>query len=47
MGSWGVGPQNRVLRGSNANGNSRVPRAGLLEELAEAQWSRLAPMQAA
>lgn len=47
MGSWGVGPQNRVLRGSSDNGNSRVPRAGLLEELAEAQWSGLAPMQEA
>lgn len=47
VGSWDLGPQNRVRRGSRASGSSRTPEEGLLAELAQAQWSRLAPMQEA
>lgn len=45
-GTWTL-TQNRVLRGSSTSGSSRGPRAGLLVERAEAQWSTLAPMQEA
>lgn len=42
-----LGPQNRMARGSRASRNSRGPGEGLPDKLAEAQWSWLAPMQAA
>lgn len=45
--SWAPGPQNRVLRGSRASRSSRGPEVGLSAALVQAQWSRLAPMQAA
>lgn len=47
VGLWDLGPQNRVLRGNRASGSNRGPRVGLLAELDEAQWSRLAPIQEA
>ena len=47
VGARAPGPQNRLPRGSRARRSSRGPGEGLLDELAEAQWSRLAPMQAA
>lgn len=47
VGARAPGPQNRLPRGSRASRSSRGPGEGLLDELAEAQWSRLAPMQAA
>lgn len=47
VGARALGPQNRMLRGKRASGSSRGPAARLPAELAGAQWSRLAPMQAA
>lgn len=47
VGARALGPQNRPPRGSRASRSSRGPGEGLPDELAEAQWSRLAPMQAA
>lgn len=47
VGVWALGPQNRMLRASRASGASRELAGGAPAELAEAQWSRLAPMQAA
>ena len=47
VGARAMGPQNRMPRGSRASKSSRGPGEGLPDELAEAQWSRLAPMQAA
>lgn len=47
VGAPALGPQNRMPSGSRASRSTRGPGEGLPEELAEAQWSRLAPMQAA
>lgn len=47
VGAWVLGPQNRMPKGSRASGSSRDPGEELPNELTEAQWSRLAPMQAA
>ena len=46
-GARAPGPQNRLPRGSRASRASRGPGEGPPDEPAEAQWSRLAPMQAA
>lgn len=47
VGLWDLGPQKRLRRGTRASESSRTPGEGLLAELAQAQWSRLAPMQEA
>lgn len=47
VGAWALGPQNRMPKGSRASRRRRGPGEGPPAELAEAQWSWLAPMQAA
>lgn len=47
VGVGALGPQNRMPRGSRASRSSSGPGEGLPDDLAETQWSRLAPMQAA